>query len=134
MMESPEEDYLRVVVARQGKLRTSEFRLRRGEVGLSLFRREGTPDPQTIIEAVRQAGKQGELSIAEIPGTVLRELGLRLVKTPGGTPDPEVNRVHVEARLSRWIRLNLWLRRVEIAGYFNDGIAPRLAAAARLLE
>jgi hypothetical protein len=125
---------LRVVVVRKGKVKPTEFRLREGETGLSLFRTAGLADPTPIIAAVRAAGKQGELGVAEIPVPVLRRLGLRLVRTPGGTPDPAVNALHVEARLSWWRRLVLRLRGVPVHKWFNEHIPPKLAAVAKLVE
>src|SRR5947208_2951725 len=89
---------LRVVVVRKGKVKPSEFRLRDGEVGLSLFLSSDQTGPEAILAAVRAAGKQGELDVVEMPESVFRELGLRLLRTPGGTPDPAVNDLHVEAR------------------------------------
>jgi hypothetical protein len=133
-MNSPSDDLLRVVVVRRGKVRPAEYRLREGEAGLSLFRGLESPGPDAIVAAVRAAGKQGELGITEIPVSVLQELGLRLVSTPGGTPDPEVNAAHVEARIGRLLRIRLWFRRVSVVAYFNDHLAPRIAAAARLVE
>jgi hypothetical protein len=133
-MDSPDERLLRVVVSKRGKIRPVEFRLRKGERGLSLFRRVDSPGPDAIIEAVRTAGKQGELAIAEIPASVLRELGLRIVQTPGDTPSEEVNAIHVEARVGFWLRVRLWLRRVELTDYFNDHMTPRIASSARLLD
>jgi hypothetical protein len=50
MMDSPDQAYLRVVVARRGKVRAAEFRLRGGEVGLSLFRRSPTAGPEAILK------------------------------------------------------------------------------------
>jgi hypothetical protein len=123
-----------VVVVRKGKLKPTEFRLRGGEIGLSLFRMADQPNPKAIIAAVRAAGKQGELGVAEIPVGVFRQLGLRLVPTPGGTPDPGVNALHVEARPSWWRRLVLCLRRASVHQWFNEHIAPELAAAAKLVE
>jgi hypothetical protein len=122
------------VVVRKGKVRPIEFRLRDGEVGLSLFRSEEQTGPKAILAAVSAAGKQGELGIAEIPLSVFRWLRLRLVQTPGGTPDPAVNALHLEARPSSWRRLVLRLRGVPIHDWFNDCITPELAAAAKLIE
>jgi hypothetical protein len=128
------EELLRVVVVRRGKVRPTEFRLRPGEVGLSLFRKADSPDAAAVVEAVRAAGKQGELGVAEIPVGVLRGLGLRLVATPGGTPDAAVNALHVEARFPWWRRMLIRLRRRTIHEEFNDRVAPQMAAAARLNE
>jgi len=125
---------LRVVVVRRGKVKPTEFRLREGEMGLSLFRQADRPNAEAIIAAVRAAGKQGELGVSEIPESVFRRLGLRLVRTPGGTPDPAVNALHVEARPPWQRRLLLWLRRVSIPEWFNSHITPVLAAAAKLVE
>ena len=93
----PDEGMLRVVVVRKGKVRPTEFRLRDGEVGLSLFRSVDSIGPEAILAAVHAAGKQGELGVVEIPVRVFRWFRLRLVPTPGGTPDPAVNALHVEA-------------------------------------
>jgi hypothetical protein len=123
-----------VVVVRKGKVKPTEFRLRDGEIGLSLFRMAAVPGPEAIIAAVRAAGKQGELGLAEIPVSVFRRLGLRLVPTPGGTPDPAVNALHVEARPSRWRRIALWFRRVPIHEWFNKHITPELASVAKFGE
>jgi len=133
-MNSSTNSLLRVVVAKRGKVRETEFRLRSGEKGLSLFLQRDHPTSNEIIDAVRQAGKQGEITIAEIPADLFRELGLQVIATVGGTPSLEVNAIHVEARLRRWLRLKLWLRRIEISRYFNQNFAPRLAAAARIVE
>jgi hypothetical protein len=129
----PAEELLRVVVVRKGKVKPTEFRLRDGERGLSLFRSD-PPGADAIIAAVRAAGKQGDLGIAEIPVRVIRELGLRLVATTGGTPDAAVNRLHVEARPTVWRRFVLRLRRVAVHDWFNEQVTPRLAAAATLIE
>jgi hypothetical protein len=129
----PDDGVLRVVVVHKGKVKPTEFRLRGGEIGLSLFRKADQPDTKAIIAAVRAAGKQGELGAAEIPVSVLRRLGLRLVATPGGTQDPAVNALHVEARPSWWRRLVLRLRRVPLHQWFNERISPELASAAKLL-
>lgn len=130
----PDRELLRVVVARRGRVRSAEFRLREGEVGLSLFRKAASPDADTIIAAVRAAGKQGDLAVAEIPISVFRRLGLRLVPTPGGTPDPAVNALHVEARPPWWRRIALRLCGVAVHDWFNEAVVPGLAAEARLVE
>jgi hypothetical protein len=53
----PDDGVLRVVVVRKGKVKATEFRLREGEIGLSLFRRAESADAKAIIAAVRAAGK-----------------------------------------------------------------------------
>ena len=93
-----------------------------------------SPSSRAVIEAVRAAGKQGELGVAEIPVRVIRALDLRIVPTPGGTPDPAVNALHVEVRLPGWRRLALWVRRRSVADYFNERITPVLAEAAKPIE
>ena len=130
----PDAEVLRVVVARKGKVKATEFRLRDGERGLSLFRNANPPGIEAIIAAVKTAGKQGDLAVVEIPVRVILELGLRLVPTKGGTPDDDVNRLHVEARLSRWRELVLWFRRMRIHDWFNEHATPKLAAAAKQIE
>jgi hypothetical protein len=129
-----DEELLRVVVVRKGKVKPAEFRLRDGEIGLSLFRVTESPGAETIIAAVRAAGKQGDLGVAEIPVGVFQRLGLRLVRTIGGTPDPAVNELHIEARPTRWRRFVLRLRRRPVHEWFNEHIAPHVAAAAKLIE
>ena len=128
------DEVLRVVVVRKGKFRPVEFRLRPGEIGLSLFRRSPGTHPDAILAAVHSAGKRGELGIAEIPISVFTSLGLKLVVTPGKTSDPRVNRLHVEARYSRWRSFVLKLRSKPIHDAFNEEFAPKLAAVAVLLE
>ena len=128
------DDLLRVVVVRRGKVKPTEFRLRPGESGLSLFRASPSVGPEAIMAAVRAAGKQGELGVAEIPAAVFRRLHLRIVRTRGGTPVPEVNACHVEARPTAWRRLLLRFRGVTVHDWFNEEITPVLAAEATLLE
>lgn len=89
---------VRVVAVRRG-LRATEFAIRPGEEGLSLFACETIEDAERIVAAVRSAGKRGPLAAAAIMVEELVALGLELVATPGGTPDPLVNQWHVEARL-----------------------------------
>ena len=125
------EPLLRVVVSKKGKVKPAEFRLRPDELGLSLFRSDAGVNPEVILDAVRAAGKRGELIVVEIPLRVFRELGLKLVPTPGGTPDIEVNRVHVEARFGWLFRLWLRLRRKPMHDVFNERVTPALAAAAK---
>lgn len=72
----PNDRVLRVVVVRKGNVKSTEFRLREGEIGLSLFRPADQPNPEAIIAAVKAAGKQGELGVVEIPVGVFRQLGL----------------------------------------------------------
>jgi hypothetical protein len=133
-MNSPEKALLRVVVSKRGKVRPAEFRLRKGDSGLSLFRHVENPGPDVVLEAVRAAGKQGELAIAELPTALLREIGPRIVATPGDTPSGEVNAIHVEARLPFWRRVGLALQRKGFAAYFNEYVAPQIAEAAKLLD
>lgn len=130
----PDEEVLRVVVVRKGKVKPTEYRLRDGEVGLSSFRSADQIGPEVILAAVQAAGKQGELGIVEFPVSVFRRLRLRLVRTPGGTPDPAVNALHIEARPSWWWRVVLWFRRVPVHEWFNENITPELVVAAKLVE
>lgn len=53
------EQVVRVVVAKRGKVKVAEFRLRPGELGLSLFRKTNDLAVETVVEAVRAAGKRG---------------------------------------------------------------------------
>src|SRR5436190_10298631 len=94
--------YMRVVSLRKGRLKPAEFRLRSAERGLSLFARVERPSPAEIVTAVREAGKQGDLAAAIIPAAVIRDLGLTVLGTRGGTSVPAVNALHVEARPPFW--------------------------------
>jgi hypothetical protein len=127
-------EFLRVVSIRRGKMRPGEFKLREGENGLSLFARVPQPGPALILEAVREAGKQGDLGLATLAAGELRAFGLVLVQTPGGTPSQMVNRIHYEARLSWQRRLWLRVRFRSTTEYFNDQLSGRITAVARLLE
>ena len=68
----PDEGLLRVVVVRKGKFKPTEFRLRDGEVGLSLFRSADRAESGAILAAVHAAGKQGELAVVELPVSLVR--------------------------------------------------------------
>ena len=125
---------LRVAALRKGKLSPAEFRLREGEKGLSLFAHQEQPGPAQVIEAVRAAGKKGDLKAAVILAEEIRKLGLTIVQTRGGTSSEEVNAIHYEARLP-WVRgLMLRLRGVRPLDYFNEHVAPKLCAAARVMD
>lgn len=127
-------EVLRVVAVRRGRTRPTEFRLRPGERGLSLFALVDEPGPEAVIEAVRSAGKQGDLAAAVFDVADLRRLGLRLVRTRGGTPSTAVNAIHLEARHPRWRALLIRLSGRALHDDFNERFADRLAELARLLE
>lgn len=127
-------EYIRVVGLRKGKLKAVEFRLRPGERGLSLFSRVERPGPTEIVAAVRAAGKQGDLAATVIPSGVFREIGLKMVSTPGGTPVSEVNRLHAEARLPVWRSFLMRMLGQSVDLYFNERFSERLVAAAQVLE
>ncbi len=101
---------------------------------MSLFALAESPGPEDIIRAVRLAGKKGELVAVVFSADELRVLGLRLVRTPGGTQDAAVNALHCEARLPRWRELLIRLAAKGIYNYFNEQFADRLARIARRLE
>jgi hypothetical protein len=125
---------LRIVALRRGKIKPGEFKLREGEKGLSLFLHVKEPSPSTIVEAVRAAGKRGDLGVAVISEGALTALGLVLVKTNGGTQSEEVNRVHLEARVPWLRRFWLWLRFRSLTDYFNQEMSPRINVIAHLME
>jgi hypothetical protein len=100
----------------------------------SLFQDCDSTLRSAILEAVRAAGKQGDLALAETDESVLRELGLKLIRTPGGTPNDVVNSLHWEARPSLGRRILLYLRRRSIQDWFNESVTPQLLRAARLCE
>lgn len=127
-------EFLRVVSLRKGTLKLTEFQLRPGEKGLSLFARIDDPGPSDVVAAVRAAGKQGELVAAAIRADELRAMGLIVVSAPGGTPVSEINALHVEARLPFWRSILLRLRGRRVHEYFNNCFADRLLRVARILE
>ena len=70
-------ELLRIVQLRGGRVRPTEFRLRPGETGLSLFEHVADPSAGDVLAAVRLAGKRGDLAAAVLPESALRQLGLR---------------------------------------------------------
>ena len=127
------DELVRVVALNKGKVKAAEFKLRSRESGLSLFANDTVVGYAEIIEAVREMGKRGELAAAVIPAQELRRLGLVLVKTPGNTMSPVVNRHHYEARLPWLRRLLLALRGLQFQDYFNQHLSPKIAATVRLM-
>ena len=83
---------------------------------------------------MRAMGKQGDLVAAVISATDLRALGLKLVRTVGGTPNPAVNALHHEARLPWYRRVALAIRRKALGDYFNEQLSPQLCRRAQVLE
>lgn len=130
----PEKELLRIVALRKGRVRASEFNLRPGEKGLSLFARRSHPSPTEVFEAVQATGKQGELRIAVVSADDLERLGLKIVRTTGGTPLIEVNAIHYEARLPLWRRMWLQIRGIHGVEYFNERLSRQICAAARLMQ
>jgi hypothetical protein len=128
------EQFLRVVTLRRGGLRHSEFRLREGEKGLSLFAHLDHPSSTEVVEAVRAAGKRGDLGAAVIPMREILALGLTVAQTRGGTPVAGINAIHYEARVPFWRRMLLCLTGTRLHDYFNEHLSERLCAVARVLD
>lgn len=124
---------VRVVAIRRGRVRAAEFALRPHEAGLSLFLCAGEEQLWLVIDAVRSAGKSGPLAAAELTEQDLAALGLVLVPTPGGTPDPRANDLHVEARLSQQATELARRLGLEPWEYFNQQLAGVLHARARIV-
>jgi hypothetical protein len=122
----------RAAALHKGKLKPAEFRLRPTDKGLSLFCYKDRPFSESALDAVRAMGKQGDLAVAILRADELQSLGIKLVKTPGATGDPEFDAAHVEARLPWAIRFWLFLRGKRPYDYFNEVLAPRLCALARV--
>ena len=127
-------ELLRVVVVRNRRFKAAEFRLRPGERGLSLFARVHDPGPEEIIAAVEAMGKQGDLAIAVLPAEGIVSLGLRLVRTPGGTGRAELDDIHYEARLPAWRQLILGIQGQSAADYFNERYSRSLFELAQVLD
>ena len=126
--------FIRVVALKKGGLKAAEFRLRPSEKGLSLFASTDHPSPAEVIEAVRAAGKHGELAAALIPASRIRALGLVVPRTEGGTPVPAVNAIHYEARLPFFRKLLALFRGLPQHEYFNAKYSERLYEAAQLVS
>jgi hypothetical protein len=127
-------EFLRVVALRNGRLSPAEFRLREGQQGLSVFACVERPSPAEAIEAVRAAGKRGELAAAVIAAQEIHTLGLILVRTQGGTAQAGVNAIHYEARVPWLRRLFLRLRGTPLHAYFNEQLSHQLSLTARVLD
>lgn len=127
-------EVVRVVALRKGKVKPTEFRLRPGERGLSLFAVVESPSLREVMAAVEAAGKRGELASALFTVREIHQLGLRLRFTSGGTSNPRVNAIHLEARLPWWREWQCLIRGPTIADFFNERLSGRLAAIARLAE
>ena len=127
-------ELLRVVALHKGKVKPVEFRMREGEIGLSLFARAERPSATDVVDAVRAMGKQGDLAIAVISAREITALGLSIVRTPGGTPVPEVNAIHFEARLPFLRSLLVRLRGTALHEYFNHQFSDRLFEVAQVLQ
>jgi hypothetical protein len=121
---------LRVVIA-GAILHERDFRLRRGEEGLSVFAESAGADAAMVVAAVRGSGKRGELAVAELRAEDVRRLGLVLVRTPVETGYPLVDACHYEARLSEEQLELLSRSALDPLRYFNEEIAPRLCQLAR---
>src|SRR5437870_6948745 len=132
--DSEWEEFIRVVTLRKGEAGPSEFMLRKGEKGLSLFANAEKPSPAEAIDAVRLMGKRGVLAAVSLKRRDIRNLGLIIVQTPGGTGNEEVNAIHFEARLPFFRRL--WLRLYGTAPheYFNKAYSKGLCRLAQLVK
>lgn len=125
-------EFLRVVRLRKGKLKPTEFMLREGERGLSLFASVEYPSSDDVLDAVRSAGKQGELAVAVIQASDLKALGLTCIRCPGATPNPEINAIHYEIRPSLVWRLSCWIRGRSVHDSFNEQFSERILELAKL--
>jgi hypothetical protein len=124
---------VRVVAIRRGKLRVAEFALRDEETGLSMFVCETEEDVQLAVSAVRAAGKIGHLAAAALTQQDISALGLELIPVPGATPDERVNKLHVEARLSRSAQETARRLGQQPWDFVNQQLAGALHARARLI-
>ena len=121
------------VVAVRRSLRPTEFSLRPGEEGLSLFACETAEQAERVVTAVRSAGKQGPLAAAAITADELLALGLELVPTSGGTSDPLVNQWHVEARLGPNLLDQARRLGQTTVEFYNQQLAGAVCHRARIL-
>lgn len=124
---------VRVVAIRRRRVRISEFGLREGEEGLSLFVCDRDEDLARIVEAVREGGKLGSLAAMAFSAEELRAIDLELIAVPGDTPDPFVNQLHVEAVPSQKMSLEISMSGEELREYFNRLVAPELRRRARIV-
>ena len=126
-------ELIRVVARSKDEFKPSEFMLRKGENGLSLFARMEKPSPAEAIEAVRLMGKRGDLIAVSLKARDIRNMGLTIVQTSGGTGNEEVNAIHFELRLPIFRRLWIRLLRIPVHEYFNETYNYKLFRAARAL-
>jgi hypothetical protein len=132
-MASGADEAVRVVAVRRGGLRAAEFSLRPGETGLSLFACQSEEEVRLVVEAVRSAGKTGTLAAAALLVRDLEALGLKLVPSPGATPDARANRLHVEAHLAAASAELARRLGQEPWEFFNQQLAGELRARARVV-
>jgi hypothetical protein len=85
-----------------------------------------------MVMAVKAAGKGGKLAAAVLRTEDINALGLRLIKTPGGTPDPWVNTFHFETRLEFLREVSFSFRAEARRQFFNSIHSPQLLALARI--
>jgi len=126
-------ELIRVVALSKDEFKLSEFMLRKSENGLSLFARVERPSPAEAIEAVRLMGKRGDLIAVSLKPRDIRNMGLTIVQTPGGTGNEEVNAIHFELHLPFFRRLWIRLRRIPVHEYFNESYSHKLFRAVRVL-
>ena len=86
-----------------------------------------------VVEAVRAAGKSGQLAAAAITPNEVNELGLVLVPTAGATPDERANKLHVEARLSQTTAELARRMGQQPWEFFNQQLAGAIYARARII-
>jgi len=128
------EEFIRIVALRKGEFRSSEFMLRKGDNGLSLFANKENPSPTEAIEAVRMMGKRGVLIAVLLKKRDITNLGLTIAQTSGGTENEKVNGIHFEARLPYLKRFWLRLWGIPPHEYFNQFCSQKLFRLARVLE
>jgi RHS repeat-associated protein len=121
LSKTTEAVFVRVVSARDAA-KAKAFELRPNETGLSVFQTTANVTEDAVVAAVQAAGKKGKLTSVKLPESQIKALDprLRISKTPGGTPHPEVNEIHYEITGIP-------------AAEFNTLIAPQLAKIGQTL-
>jgi hypothetical protein len=110
----------------------TEWQLREEEQGLSVFEKVEYPSPLMVVAAVglRKKSKYG-LGAFALKREEVWGLGLRFIRTLGGTGVPPVDAIHFDIRLSFFREVSFSWRADQKRQYFNSVISPQLQALSR---
>jgi hypothetical protein len=98
-----------------------------------VFEKKPYPSPAIVVAAVGLK-KKGRLGAFALKREDVWALGLRFIRTLGGTGVPPVDLVHFDIRLSFFREVSFSFRAEQKRQYFNSMISPQLQAIARPVE